>query len=244
MPLKQFVNINRKLCKILQKQFPKFFGYTRIPEADLLDMVRNIIEIDKPEKILEVGGVDRPMLSRSVNYEYYGLDVEDKSECYSCYDAYIVQSIEQKIAYKFDLVISMHLLEHVPNNTLSMGVMYNCLNRDGTMVHYIPSKNHFYSLCLRLVGPKLQKFLIRHLRPNTIEITGYPAFFNKCAPNQMYKLCESVGFKNVEVIPYYKATDYFAFFIPAYVFVAIFENLFEYFGVSLFASGFILKGQR
>lgn len=65
-------------------QFPKFFGYTRIPEKDLLDTIRNIIEINKPEKILEVGGVDRPMLCRSVNYEYYGLDIEDKSECYSC----------------------------------------------------------------------------------------------------------------------------------------------------------------
>ena len=138
----------------------------------------------------------------------------------------------------------MHLLEHLPNNTLSMEVMYNCLNRDGIMVHYIPSKNHFYSLCLRLVGPTLQKILIKHLRPNTVEITGYPAFFHKCTPNQMNKLYESIGFKNVEVIPYYRATDYFAFFIPAYLFVAIFENLFEYFGVSLFASGFIIKAER
>jgi hypothetical protein len=110
-------------------------------------------------------------------------------------------------------------------------------------VHYIPSKYHFYSLCLRIVTPKVQKILIKHLRPEASD-TGYAAFFDNCSPNQMKKLFYRQGFKSVEVIPYYKATDYFAFFLPAYLVVAVFENLFEYFGASSFSSGFIIHAVK
>ena len=122
--------------------------------------------------------------------------------------------------------------------------MYGGLNSGGAMVHYIPNKHHFYSLCLRLVGPKIQKLLIKYLRPEAITKTGYPAFFDHCSPNQMKSLCNFFGFKNIKIIPYYKATDYFAFFIPAYLFVSIFENLFEYFDMSYFASGFIILAEK
>ena len=134
--------------------------------------------------------------------------------------------------------------ENVPNNKKSVQSMYKSLNEGGQMVHYIPSKNHFYSICLRLVGPKIQKILIKHLRPEAISVTGYHAFFDKCSPYQMKKLCKKQGFIDVKIVPYYKATDYFGFFIPAYLFVAVFENFFEYLGLSQFASGFIITAKK
>ena len=153
-----------------------------------------------------------------------------------------MQSVEDKILDKFDLIISTTLLEHVPKNKRSVQSMYDGLNSGGSMVHYIPSKYHFYSLCLRLMGPKIQKVLIKYLRPEAIAVTGYPVFFDNCSPNQMKEPLSWVWFqKMLKLFPYYKATDYFAFFIPAYLFVSIFENLFEYFGLSYFASGFIVR---
>ena len=242
--LKLFVSSNRKFCGLLEKEFPNFFCAPRCYNKDQRDMLTNIIIENKKMRILEVGGVDRPFLGKSKEYYYCGMDIDYKPSCYDCYDEFFVQSVEEKIAARFDLIISSHLMEHVPNNTRSVKSMYNALNEGGLMVHYIPSKYHFYSLCLRLVGPKIQKVLIKNLRPEAIATTGYPAFFDHCSPNQMKRLCNACGFKNVEIIPYYKATDYFAFFIPAYLFVSIFENLFEFFGVSYFASGFIVRAQK
>ena len=242
--LKLFVSYNRKFCRLLENAFPNFFGSPRDYQQDLLDLISKIICEKNKLDILEVGGVDRPMLSRSENYNYVGMDIEDKPSCYECYDKFIVQSIEDKVLNKFDLIISTTLLEHVPNNQRSIQSMYDGLNSGGSMLHYIPSKYHFYSLCLRLVGPKIQKVLIEYLRPEAIAVTGYPAFFDHCSPNQMKNLLHDCGFNNIEVIPYYKATDYFAFFIPAYCFVSLFENFFEYFGIIYFASGFIIRAQK
>ena len=50
--------------------------------------------------------------------------------------------------------------------------------------------------------------------------------------------------KKIIIKPYYRATDYFSFFIPAFVLVALFENLFKYFGLKMFASGMILFAKK
>ena len=244
MLLRNFVAINRKICLLLENKFPKFFAYPRNYHVDQLNLISKILNLCNHAKVLEVGGVDRPMLTKSKSYTYYGMDIDDRPSCYNCYDKFLVQSIEDNISDKFDLIVSTTLLEHVPNNKKSVQSMFNSLNEGGQMVHYIPSKNHFYSICLRLVGPKIQKILIKHLRPEAISVTGYPAFFDKCSPYQMKKLFKKQGFIDVEIVPYYRATDYFRFFIPAYLFVAVFENCFEYLGLSQFASGFINKEKK
>ncbi len=242
--VKSFVAANRKFCRLLEKIFPKFFGSPRCYNRDQLKMIAEILQQRNDIKVLEAGGVDRPMLNKSSGFSYYGMDIDDKPSCYDCYDKFLVQSIEERITDKFDLIISTTLLEHVPNNKKSVKAMYDAINDDGLMIHYIPSRNHFYSICLRLVGPKLQKILIKYLRPEAFAVTGYPAFFDKCSPNEMKNLCRAQGFKDIEVICYYKATDYFAFFVPAYLLVAICENLFEYIGVTHFSSGFIIKAKK
>ena len=242
--ISSMVSANRKICRHLERLFPKFFGEPRDCNADQLKLIDGILLQSTDLKILEVGGVDRPLLPISEQYFYVGMDIDDKPTCYRCYDEFIVQSIEDTIAGEFDLIISTTLLEHVPNNSVSVKSMYDALVLGGTIIHYVPSKNHFYSVCLRLVGPKLQKILIKYLRPEAAAITGYPAFFDNCSPSEMEKLCLNKGFKDVDVICYYKATDYFAFFLPAYLITSVLENFFEYFNFSFFSSGFIIIAKK
>ena len=111
---------------------------------------------------------------------------------------FMFNSIEEKLPFKGDLIISTEMIEHVKNNQLSFKSMLEALNESGSIIHYIPSKNHFYSIILRIVGPKLQRILIKYLRPHAIETTGYPAFFSYCSPSEMKRLCNEVGFSNVE----------------------------------------------
>ena len=250
MMLSKFVKMNRNFCRKLEKNNPIFFSSSYAKKLQgqsgntLRGLVKSFILENSPTTILEVGGVDRPILAKSRNYSYFGLDIDDKPKCYDVYDTFLVQSIEEELEIKFNLIISNSLLEHVPDNTRSLRVIYDALSNGGVTMHYIPSKYHFYSLILRLVGPKLQKILIHYLRPEAEAVTGYPAFFHKCSPRQMETLCKDIGFSKIEITPSYRATDYFYFFVPAFILVAVLENLISYFGLRTFASGMILVARK
>ena len=56
----------------------------------------------------------------------------------------------------------------------------------------------------------------------------------------MENLSNNIGFRQIEIKSYYRAIDYFSFFVPVYIIIAIFENLFMFSDLKVFASGIIL----
>jgi hypothetical protein len=241
--LRQFINWNRQAARWLEIKLPGVFGCEPYPSvlerriaADLAD--------NKPAVVLEVGGIDRPFLKKSGAYEYVGLDIDMHPDCTTVYDRFIVQSIENPLTLKADMIISITLMEHVPNNDAAVASIFAGLNKGGTTHHYIPSKWHPYSVALRLVGPVLQKRLILLLRPAAVDVTGYPAFFNHCSPAAMHKLFVRHGFLNVDVKSFYRANDYFAFFLPAYIVVSLFENFCAVVNWRTLASGFVISARK
>tara|TARA_B110000037_G_scaffold216570_1_gene275950 strand:- start:1320 stop:2051 length:732 start_codon:yes stop_codon:yes gene_type:complete len=241
---RKLIGLNRFYCRQLEKKFPNFFGVSEDYNNDLKEMIDSYIKDNSPKDILEARGVDRPILQKSKEYTYTGLDLDDRPNCYRIYDIFLAQSVEKPLDKKFDLIISKTLLEHVPDNTKSLKVMYDALQSDGIMMHYIPCKYHFYSIILRIIGPQLQKTLINYIRPETKSVTGYPVFFNQCSSHAMENLCKNTGFRQIEIKSYYRATDYFSFFVPVFMIISIFENLFKYFDLKLFASGIILVAKK
>jgi SAM-dependent methyltransferase len=177
-------------------------------------------------------------------YQYIGLDIESRPDCYAVYDKFIVQTIEKPVDLIADMIVSITLLEHVPDNVAAIRSMYLALRPGSSMHHYIPSKWHPYSIALRLIGHDMQKRLIALLRPAAVTITGYPAFFDHCDPNAMSRLLTHNGFVDIDIKAFYRASDYFAFFLPAYLMVALFENLCSALNMSFFASGFVLSARR
>ncbi|WP_372922268.1 class I SAM-dependent methyltransferase [Roseovarius sp.] len=95
--------------------------------------------------------MDRPVLDRSPDYEFVGLDIDERPGCARLYDRFIVQSIETPLPEKADVIISFTLLEHVPNNTASIRAMYDGLNGGGARItmsraECIPTLWHFAPL--------------------------------------------------------------------------------------------------
>ncbi|MEQ1714832.1 MAG: class I SAM-dependent methyltransferase [Hyphomicrobium sp.] len=241
--ISRFVAWNRRSARKLEMTYPVFF---RAPsyKGELDRRIAAGISSYSPAIILEVGGIDRPLLQKSPAYTYIGLDIETQPSCEEIYDRFLVQSVEKPILVEADMVISITLLEHVPNNTAATASMFAALRPGGTTHHYMPSKWHPYSIATRLVGPTLQRFLIRHLRPDDIAVTGYPTFFDKCSPGAMSALFQKQGFVDVDVMAFYRASDYFAFFLPAFLAVAAFENVCERLGLRLLASGFVISARK
>jgi len=243
--LRQFIGANRRWAKAMAAKWPGVFG---APNPSYLQSIKHridhIIDTESPDSVLEAGGVDRPMIARSDRFTFIGVDIDERPDCSVLYDEFIVQSIEDPLQKEVGMVLSFTLMEHVPNNTKAVKSMFESLKPGGTTHHYIPSKHHPYSLALRAVGPMLQKKLIPHLRPGAEDVTGYPTFFDHCTPGQMERLFKKQGFTDVEVRPYYRANDYFAFFLPLYVAVSLFENLCKAVGLRAFASGFTLHARK
>lgn len=241
--LSKLVSFNVKLSEIVDR---KIFRFTK--EKSYVDQlssyINEVINNCKPCSVLEIGGIDKPLLQRSKDIRYDGLDIEHKEQYERIYDSFVVQSIEDPINNRYDLIISKAVLEHVNNNDASVKQMYQALRTGGHAIHYLPSKYHPYSIVLRLAGPKWQRRLIKALRPWAMSVTGYPAFFNKCSPKEMRKLFKSTGFDYVKIIPFFRANDYFRFFLPFYITVTLWENICAKFKWEQFCSGFIVIARR
>ena len=240
--LRKFIGLNRKYSKMLESKFPKFFETPSFKD-ELVKKIDSSIDSGGISSVLEIGGIDRPLLGKGRGYIYDGLDVDTKEGCYEIYDDFVVQSIEQTLNKKYDLIISITLLEHVPDNESSINTIYQTLNSGHETHHYIPSKWHPYAVALRIVGPVLQKALIPILRPGAEGVSGYPAFFDFCSVPAMRKLFVKNGFTDIEIRALYRANDYFAFFTPLFLVVTTFENVCKKLNLEIFASGFIISAK-
>jgi hypothetical protein len=241
--LKQFIGWNQKASNWLERTFPGTFSSPSY-EEELRSRIARDIEQFHASVILEVGGIDRPLLKRCLEYIYIGLDIEVRPECVRVYDRFLVQSIETQVNMKADMVISITLLEHVPDNNAAIRCIFNVLEPGGVTHHYVPSKWHPYAIALRMVGSTWQKRLISMLRPTAIGEAGYPAHFNYCSPSEMIRLFHRHGFTDINMRIFYRANDYFRFFFPAYIIISIFENICSLLGWRVFASGFVISACR
>lgn len=240
--LRRFVAGNRTLCRAFELRFPSFFGSPSYQDELRRRVVASLEECSGD--VLEIGGIDRPFLSKDDRYRYVGMDIEEKPRCHDVYDRFVVQSVEDPISGEYDLVMSITLLEHVEDNAISISNIFDALRPARETHHYIPGKGHPYALALRAVGPRWQKRLIHTLRPKAVEETGYPTFFDHCTARDMVRVFEGVGFEAVHVKTFYRANDYFAFFFPAFIAVTVFENICKALDWTRFASGFVISGRK
>jgi hypothetical protein len=243
MMINNFIDLNVKYSKLISKKFPKYFKRDSFYK-DLMGKI--LLDIDKRDckRILEIGGANRPLFKKGLGYIFDGLDIQYYEDVLKVYDNFYLQSIEEKIPQKYDCILSVTVLEHVRNNNLSISNIYNSLNAGGVAHHYIPSKYHPVSLLLRLLGPILQKKLIKIIRPEFEEVSGYQAYFNCCSVDSMKALFLKSGFKDIKLKIYYRGNEYFRFFVPLFVLITAFENFCNHMKLDLFASGFIISATK
>lgn len=241
--IRRFIRANQSTSLKLKMQFPQVFSGEN-SHAELNDRIAGDLLGLPARTVLECGGIDRPLLKKSDVQDYIGLDIEKRETCHDVYHQFLVQSVESPIAVTADMVISTTLLEHVPDTKAAFREMYGALRAGGKTHHYIPCKWHPYSLGLRLIGWRLQNRLIGLLRPEAAAVTGYPVYFDNCSPAALQSMLQGIGFKAIDIKPFYKATDYFSFFVPLYVLVGLFEKLCEVFDMRLFAAGVVLSARK
>jgi len=241
--LKHFIRINWRISDYFMNKFPNFCIGPRKAQVDFKRLLEKLIEKrgSGPFTILEIGGIDRPCLKKDPRYRYVGLDVEVNDNCYQMYDEFYVQSVEEPILVKADLIISKAVLEHVPNVSISFQRMYDSLNEGGEMLHLVPGGHHPYSLATKFVGHKWQRKLIHLLLPpKAAQVLGYKAYYNLCSYSQMKRLVSSLSPENANIIPYWAAVGYFRFFFPLFLIIASLNRICEVFCLRQLASYMVI----
>jgi SAM-dependent methyltransferase len=244
--LSRFFELNRRACRWLGEQFPNFFDAQQ-DETTYFPEIRSRLEqytkSGSGARLLEAGGIDRPLVKRGSGYEYVGLDIEERPRCAEIYDDFIVQSVEKEIAGPFDVVFSVTLLEHVNDNDAFSKAVFDALKPGEEAIHYVPNMGHPYALVLRVVGNTVQRKLLA-LTEGAETKGGYPTHFHRCTPNQMSQALKNAGFTEIDAVIYYSPTKYVLVFVPAFILMATFMQFCRLLGISYFCSGFVISGRR
>jgi len=197
--------------------------------------------ISKPKStVLELGGANRPLLSKDEVGFYIGIDVDSGINHEKIYHKYYCESVELfNPDIKADLILSKYLLEHVPNNEKTFHNIETWLNFGGTALHIMPLGFHPFSLSNKIIGNTFAKKLIPIIRPGSESITGYKAYYNLCDSHSLNKLIKKSQY-NYEVKYFFGAEDYFSFFLPLAVVIHFFNRLCNAFSLNIFASNAVL----
>ena len=73
--LTNFIQFNLKLSWALSKKYPDFFLGKSCYQKELIKRINSSLNNFINCSVLEIGGIDRPLLEKSNNYYYCGLDI-------------------------------------------------------------------------------------------------------------------------------------------------------------------------
>jgi hypothetical protein len=244
--VRRFTAWNMKVCEAMERRLPRFFDQ-KLADTTYFPAVRARIQPyldDGNVRVLEVGGIDRPLIERSERYTYAGLDIDEADRCYEVYDEFVVQSVEKPIDGLYDVIFSVTVLEHVPDNRAAVTSMFDAGGPGSASIHYVPSMGHPYALILRAVGNRMQRRLLSLIQEGEKELGGYPTHFDHCTASSMERLFRRAGYDRVEVEPIYSPTRYFRAFVPAHILMTCWMHLCRLLNLRYFASGFVVSGYK
>ena len=235
--VKKIISYNRKITRLFVDLFNYMFGNIDDCEDYFFSQIK---KYSKSKTILELGGTNRPLFTKSKVSNYIGIDVDKSFNSKDVYHKYFIQSCEVfNDNIKADLIVSKYLLEHVQNNSKTFQNIERWLNPNGFSVSLFPLGYHPFSIANRLVGNSIARFLIPILRPGSEKITGYPAYYDLCNSLALEKFAKQSNF-NYQIKYFFGAEDYFGFFFPFGIIVHILNRIFHLLRLNIFASNAVL----
>jgi len=195
------------------------------------------------KKILEIGGSNRPLLKLTDKYFVVGCDIDNTKDYSNCYNEFHLGEINTMPHKEFDLIYSSYLMEHVAAVEEMYNIQFQKISSDGgKIVHIYPLGYHPYSIATKLADKlNLTRKLIKILRPEAFEVTGYKTYFNLGNIYELEKYFKNHPFVSDYSLKYaYSGSDYFAAIAPLGFAIELFNRLCEIFELRFFASNVIV----
>ena len=229
--LKKFITLNRKITA--------FFSTPLTLNTDFNNVVFKLSR--DAEKILEIGGSDRPVLSRSSLYHYVGVDLDKSKNYEGLYDNIHLGHIEDLEEENFDLIFSQYLMEHVEDAKFMYQQQIKRLRNGGTIIHVYPLGLHPFSICSQIAEIlRVKESLISVLRPEAKNTTGYKTYYSLGNVYTLRKFLNTIP--NIEYNLHfgYSGSDYFGALAPIGILLELFNIMCRTFRITLFASNVLV----
>lgn len=178
--------------------------------------------------VVEVGGGKNPLIStaekRELSLRVIGLDINPHELSVApagIYDETICADITQYSGdASADVAICAALLEHVRDTAATLRGIATLLKPEGVALLFVPCRNAVYARINLIMPESLKRWLLKAIYGDYSEIeaelTGFPAYYDRCTPRDIRTMVQASGF-TVQSLQLYFASGYFQFLPPLYV---------------------------
>jgi 2-polyprenyl-3-methyl-5-hydroxy-6-metoxy-1,4-benzoquinol methylase len=178
--------------------------------------------------VVEVGGGKNPLITagekRELSLRVIGLDISARelgAAPAGVYDGTICADITQYSgSARADIAICATLLEHVRDTDAALRAIATLLKPEGVALVFVPCRNAIYARINRIAPESLKRWLLKAIYGDfpevEAELTGFPAYYDRCTPRDICTMAQANGF-TVQRLQVYFASGYFQFFPPLYV---------------------------
>jgi len=143
-----------------------------------------------------------------------------------------------------DMIVSKSVLEHLVDVDAFVQKAARVLPPGGYFVSVFPSKYALYSIINRMLPRRVSNWVLRVLIPGSEGILGFPVYYDNCTPSAMMRVLRRNGFEITDIRVSYGQTDYFAFLLPLYLLVALFEMVLMALGLKNLAATVLITARR
>lgn len=215
-----FVDVQMRLSLLFDRLFPRSWQIDG--NRDFLDRIVPD-HLESGIHLIDIGGGRTPALrpdqKRAHGARVTAIDsseTELKAAPEGSYDDMRVGDIVQiRGTGEGDLLICQALLEHVPDVEAAFEGLSSFLKPGGTALVFVPSRYAVYAFLNRLLPERWKKTLLFMIFPGSRESQGFPAWYDRCTPDQIGRLADCHGFDILERHLYFK-NIYFAAWLPAH----------------------------
>ncbi len=171
--------------------------------------------------VWDIGGGKHPLVDPSVKRErqlrVVGLDIsaqELDAAPAGAYDETVVADISQfRGRGDADVVVCQALLEHVRDTARAFAGISSILKPGGSAILFTPSRNAAYARLNLLLPQALKRRLLFAIFREARGQQGFPAYYDRCTPQQFRELAAAAGLQVKEQRLYYQS-GYFTFAFP------------------------------
>jgi ubiquinone/menaquinone biosynthesis C-methylase UbiE len=226
--LNKFLEINRRICNKLSKLLPqaKISIFTLYEEA-----VAQYMNAKHNQIVIDVGGGKSCPFAKYkntlANNKIIAIDLSlEELQQNSEVDGRVVANIISEMPLQddsVDLTVSRSVLEHLTNLESFIVTSQSILKNNGYLIHLFPSKFAPFAIINQLLPKNLAKKILFTLRPETLGIGGFPAFYDRCYYSGIMRLLREHNLEPVHIRVTYYQSEYFSFFAPLFLAVALYE---------------------
>ena len=143
-----------------------------------------------------------------------------------------------------DMVVSRSVLEHIPNVESFTREAMRLLRPGGWFIHALPARFAPFAIANSLLPESVKTRLLRAVHDDYNGICGFPAVYDRCWPTGIQNVVRAVGFELKELRCEFYSSDYYNFFLPAFLVSLVYDSFTKTVGIRNLCAQMLVIAQK